>query len=222
MKDSPKILLGCSDITTLHCLNLLNGGTISFHGPMPQSLVEPECPDFTWQKLLSALRGDGSALGSLSEGYPHASETVQSLRKGRVTARLVGGNLTVMGSLIGTPYFPSLDGNIFFFEDIGETPFRIDRCLTQMLNVGLLQSAAGFALGLFKDCEYRPSKPGEPVEYRQSLKDVIIDRLAPLGKPIVMGLPFGHVPFNATIPVGGLATLDGGKGTLMIEELGVR
>jgi muramoyltetrapeptide carboxypeptidase len=129
--------------------------------------------------------------------------------------------LAVLCSLIGTPFFPSLANKILFFEDIGETPFRIDRNLTHLLSLGLLNSVAGFALGLFKDCAYRPPKPGETIEYRQDLKDVITERLRPLGKPIVMGLPFGHVPFNATVPLGALATLDGTKGDLIIEESSV-
>jgi muramoyltetrapeptide carboxypeptidase len=218
---NPKIIVGCSDVTALLCGAAIFGKTRAFHGPMPSSLVDPECPEFTWNSFLGTLSGAPTSQGSLVSGHSDARSTVISIRRGRVTAPLIGGNLAVLCSLIGTPFFPSLANKILFFEDIGETPFRIDRNLTHLLSLGLLNSVAGFALGLFKDCAYRPPKPGETIEYRQDLKDVITERLRPLGKPIVMGLPFGHVPFNATVPLGALATLDGTKGDLIIEESSV-
>ncbi len=218
---NPKIIVGCSDITALLCGIAICSKTRSFHGPMPSALIEPECPDFTWKSLLDTLSGGPGCLGSILSDYPDATSSVTSLRKGRVTAPLVGGNLAVLCSLIGTPFFPSLKDKILFFEDIGETPFRIDRNLTHLISLGLLDSVAGFALGLFKDCAYRPPKAGEPIEYRQDLRDVITERLRPLGKPIVMGLPFGHLPHNATLPVGALATLDGNRGDLILEETSV-
>jgi muramoyltetrapeptide carboxypeptidase len=101
-----------------------------------------------------------------------------------------------------------------FLEDVGETPFRIDRYLTQLLSLGLLQKVRGFALGTFERCSYRP----EEAHLKQTLRDVIIDRLSPLGKPIVLGLPFGHGQRNATIPVGIKATLSGSHGDLIIDE----
>jgi len=215
LKD-PKIILGCSDITVLHCAAALEAGIVTFHGPMPNSLVEPDCPEFTWTRMLNVLCGKQEALVPLASTYPERDRTITCIRKGRATGRLIGGNLAVLSSLIGTPYFPSLKNAIFFFEDIGETPFRVDRTLTHLLNIGALQQVAGFALGLFKDCEYRPA-PG----YRQSLAEVIHERLAPLGKPILMGLPFGHLPFNATIPIGITATLDATRGDLVFEESAV-
>ncbi len=220
MKRAPKILVGCSDITTLHCAALQKASIISFHGPMLQSLVDKECPDFTWDSLLSTIQGAPESLGSICRAYPLRSE-IYSLYKGRVTAPLIGGNLAVLCSLLGTPYFPDLAGKILFVEDIGEMPFRIARCLTQLTLAGVLDKVSGFAIGLFKDCEYRPPKPGDFIEYKQSLRDVFVDRLKPFGKPIVVGLPFGHLPHNATLPVGSLATLDGNNADLSIEEFGV-
>jgi len=221
LRMSPKILIGCSDITALLSGALRYAKIVSFHGPMPQSLVEPECPLFTKKHMLDALTGSDQALGSINRDYPEAATTIDVIRTGKVTAKLVGGNLAVLTSLVGTPFFPDLSESVLFLEDIGETPFRIDRYLTQLLNVGALEKVAGFALGLFKDCDYRPPKPGDRIEYRQSLRDVIIDRLAPLGRPIVMGLPFGHMPYNATLGVGSLVTLDARRGDLVIEESGV-
>jgi muramoyltetrapeptide carboxypeptidase len=218
---NPKIIVGCSDITALLCGAAIFAKVRTFHGPMPSSLVESECPEFTWNSLIQTLSGAPASQGSILSGYPDARSTVFPIRKGKVTAPLIGGNLAVLCSLIGTPFFPSLAGKISFFEDIGETPFRIDRNLTHLLSLGLLDSVAGFALGLFKDCAYRPPKAGDPLEYRQDLRDVITERLRPLGKPIIMGLPFGHLPLNATLPIGALATLDATKGDLLIEDSSV-
>jgi muramoyltetrapeptide carboxypeptidase len=220
LRSAPKILVGCSDITTLHCAALQRASMVTFHGPMLQSLVDADCPDFTWNSLLATLQGAPEALGSICKGYPLRNE-IYSLQRGRVTAPLVGGNLAVLCSLLGTPYFPDLSGKILFFEDIGEMPFRIARCLTQLTLTGVLDSVAGFAIGVFKDCEYRPPKPGDFIEYKQTLRDVFADRLKPFGKPIVIGLPFGHLPHNATLPIGSLATLDGNKADLSLEEFGV-
>jgi muramoyltetrapeptide carboxypeptidase len=120
-------------------------------------------------------------------------------------------------SSIGTPFFPSFDDAIVFLEDIGETPFRVDRNLTHLLNIGALDRVRGFALGVFERCAYRP----EEAALKQTLRDVVIDRLAPLSKPIVLGLPFGHTAYNSTIPAGVAATLDADQADLLIEELAV-
>ena len=118
--------------------------------------------------------------------------------------------------MIGTPWQPDFKGRILIFEDVGEQPYRFDRMLTQLLNCGLLQQVAGIAIGLNADCE--DSKTRTAKEYRQTLEDVLKDRLLPLRVPIVTGLPFGHVPHNATVPVGANAILDGNRGVLSLSE----
>jgi muramoyltetrapeptide carboxypeptidase len=218
LREDPKIIVGSSDITALLQAGLIEAGVPMFHGPMAQSLVQGDCPDFTWGSLLQTLFKRDAALGSIVTSYEHASSVV-GLRRGVVTAPLVGGNLTILLSLLGTRYFPSLSGKIVCLEDVGEKPFRLDRMLTQLLAVGAFDSVAGFALGDFKDCEYPPTPNGE---LRQTVRDVMIERLSPLKKPIVFGLPFGHKPHNATLPLGVRATLNGTAGDLVIEEFGVR
>lgn len=214
----PKLIIGLSDVTTLHCLfnSQLNASTL--HGPVAQGLTQPDCPPFTWHSFIQSISAEREPPVSICEGYADYDKTVYSLKRGVATGRLVGGNLTILTSLLGTKLFPALDGKILFLEDIGEMPFRIDRCLTRLVQSGVLNKVAGFALGLFKDCEYRPFKEGDLVEYKQTLRDVFKDRLSPLGKPIVVGLPFGHTPHNASIPTLALATLDGNKRDLILEE----
>lgn len=213
----PKIVVGCSDVTALLCGGLVRAGTVMFHGPMGQSLTDSSCPDFTWNSLLVTLMKRDTALGSITRGYNRTQ--VEGLRRGKVTAQLVGGNLTVLLSLLGTPFFPSLKNKIVCLEDVSEKPYRIDRMLTQLLSVGAFDEVAGFAFGSFKDCEYAATSSCEKM---QTVREVLVERLHRLGKPIVLGLPFGHNPHNSTLPLGVRATLDGTKGDLIIEEFGVR
>jgi muramoyltetrapeptide carboxypeptidase len=163
------------------------------------------------KRFLETLSGQGTGLG---KGY--SGKTVKVLRRGVARGRLVGGNLTVLCTLLGTPWMPTLKGRILFIEDIGELPYRFDRMLTQLLNCGLLQQVAGVAIGLNADCEDPKAKV--TTEYRQSLEDVLRERLLPLKIPVVMGLPFGHVPDNGTLPVGIKAELDADRGALNFVE----
>jgi muramoyltetrapeptide carboxypeptidase len=217
LRRSPKILVGCSDLTTLLCGALVRSGIMTFHGPTMQSLMQPDCPTFTWDSFLAQIGGTPECLGPLGTHSPESRSVVDCLYAGKATGRLVGGNLSIINSLIGTPFLPSLAGSILCLEDVGETPFRIDRTLTHLLNVGLFNGVKGFALGTFDKCAYKP----QDAESLQSLRDVVIDRLRPLKKPIVLGLPFGHIPHNATLPLGATATLDARRGELIIEEPGV-
>ncbi|MFN4896036.1 MAG: LD-carboxypeptidase [Pseudomonadota bacterium] len=212
----PKIFVGSSDLTGVLYGCALDGNLLCFHGPTLESLVDQSCSEFTWDKMIQIITGHSDSIGSILKGY-QPTKPIESLNAGVASGRLIGGNLSVLLSLLGTRFFPSLEDSILFLEDVGETPFRIDRFLTQLLNLGALQRVRGFALGLFERCEYR----GPDAAQKQTLKDVVIDRLAPLGKPIVLGLPFGHTADNATIPVGGLATLDANRGDLILEELSV-
>ena len=209
---NPKIFCGFSDITSLHCALLTKARLISFHGPMLVSdFANKELPAFTQKSFLETLSGQGTGLGA---GY--SGKTVKVLRRGVARGRLVGGNLAVLCTLLGTPWVPTLKGRILFLEDIGELPYRFDRMLTQLLNCGLLQQVAGVAIGLNADCEDPKAKLA--TEYRQSLEDVLRERLLPLKIPVVMGLPFGHVPHNGTLPVGIKVELDADRGELNFAE----
>jgi muramoyltetrapeptide carboxypeptidase len=214
IQDNAKVFVGYSDITSLHCAFLTRSNLISFHGPMLNSdLANPDMPDFTLQGLLRTLASP-AAPGGIRQGY--RGRTVRILRRGRVRGQLIGGNLSLLCTTLGTPWQPPFRGRILFLEDVGEQPFRFDRMLTHLLNCGLLRQVAGVAVGLNADCEDARTKRSR--EYRQTLEDVLKERLLPLGVPVVTGLPFGHVPHNATLPVGARGTLDAERGDLLIEE----
>jgi muramoyltetrapeptide carboxypeptidase len=213
----PKVFVGYSDITALNCALLHKSNLVTFHGPGASSFTAADCPAFSRQSWLNAIM-QPQPPGSICAGCPDQNVTI--LQRGKVSGRLVGGNLSLLVSLIGTPFLPSLKNKILFFEDVDERPYRMDRMLTQFLNAGLLQQVAGIAVGNCKGCD--ETKPAAPGDFRQTLKDVLMDRLLPLKVPVVMGLPFGHVPFNATLPFGVEATLDAINGDLIITKAGVK
>jgi muramoyltetrapeptide carboxypeptidase len=216
-RNNPKIFVGYSDITSLHCAFLVKSGLISFHGPMLNSdFIKKDFPEFTLQSFLRTLT-QATAPGSICAGYK--GRTVSVLRRGTASGPLIGGNISLLCATLGTSYQPSFKNSILFFEDLDEVPFRFDRMLTQLLNAGLLQQVAGIAIGINADC-YDPKAKGAR-EYRQTLEDVFRERLLPLKIPIVSGLPFGHIPMNATLPVGIRATLEANKGDLLITESAV-
>jgi muramoyltetrapeptide carboxypeptidase len=218
IRANPKIFVGYSDITALHCALLVEADLVSFHGPMLNSdFAKQEPPDFTLHSFLRTLM-QPAAPGSIRAGYNRKTVTV--LRRGIASGRLVGGNITLLCASLATPWQPSFKNRILFFEDVGEVPYRFDRMLTQLLNAGLLQQVAGIAIGINADCHGPRAKRTR--EYRQTLEDVFRERLLPLKVPVVAGLPFGHVPLNATLPIGVRVTLDAFKGDLFIDEPAVK
>jgi muramoyltetrapeptide carboxypeptidase len=230
IRANPKIFIGYSDITSLHCAFLVKANLISFHGPMLNSdFIKDDFPEFTVQSFLRTLMeptpAGGIRQGTKGEGRREKSQNRRNgsdvfiLRSGKASGQLIGGNISLICTTLATPYQPRFRHRILFLEDLDEVPFRFDRMLTHLLNAGVLQQVSGIAIGTNKDC-FDPKAIGFK-EYRQTMEDVFKERLAPLGVPVVLGLPFGHVPSNATVPVGVRATLDGIKGDLIIEESAV-
>lgn len=216
IRQHAKVFVGYSDITSLHCAFLVKSNLISFHGPMLNSdFAHADMPDFTTRSFLRTLmRPD--APGDITTGY---DGEVKTLRGGVANGQLIGGNLTLLCATLGTPWQPPFRGRILFLEDLDEVPYRMDRMLTQLLNAGLLQQVAGIAIGICKGCVDPKAK--QTREYRQTLEDVFRERLLPLKIPLLMNLPFGHVPHNATLPVGAQVTLDATNGRMIVGEASV-
>ncbi len=192
----PKWLIGFSDITAL-LWSLYTTGISSVHGPVLTTLASE--PDWSIQRLFD-----------LVEGRPLAPLKGCGWGGGIATGILLPGNLTVATHLLSTPMLPDMDGVILAFEDVTEAPYRIDRMLTQWRMSGALSKVRGIALGSFSRCEPPPNVPSFSVE------EVLRDRLADLGIPIVSDLPFGHDGPNAALPVGVVATLDADQGILSL------
>jgi len=218
IRANAKIFIGYSDITSLHCAFLRKANLVSFHGPMLNSdLIKKDIPDFTLQSFRRVLM-QGEPSGAIRQGY--TKKSVRIVCPGQASGPLLGGNLSVLCTTLGTPYQPSFQNVILFIEDVDEVPYRFDRMFTHLLNASLLQRVAGVAIGVNSNCT--DPKAAKLKEYRQTLADVLKERLLPLKIPVVSGLPFGHVSFNATIPVGVRATLDATRGELFINEAAVR
>ena len=193
----PKVLHGASDITALHVAFGRRLGITSSFGPMVAGALADGRPDD-----VAALRDAlfGVAPLHLSGG--------RALLPGTAAGRLAGGTLSLLTALLGTPDAPApMTGRIVFLEDVREAPYRVDRMLTQLLRAGVLAGVAGFALGTWTDC-------GDPVE----LENVLLERLTPLGAPILAGLDVGHGARQRTLELGAPARLDTERRTLEITR----
>jgi muramoyltetrapeptide carboxypeptidase len=218
IRRNPKILSGFSDITSLHLALAKKVNLISIHAPMLNGgLADPKVPEFSKNSFLRTLM-EAKPAGGICENY--AEKTVEILRGGTAEGRLVGGNLSLICASLGTPFVPSFKNKILFFEDVSEKPYRLDRLLTQLWNAGIFSQVAGVAVGVNSQCD--DESENKTGEYRQSGADVLRERLAAVRVPVVIGLPFGHVDLNATIPVGVRAKLDAKRGDLIITESAVR
>ena len=214
IRSNPKIFVGYSDITALHLAIHRHAGLVTFHGPVLLSSFTPYTQDCFRRALFST-----DALGTLSN--PSEATTLRpthssrTLHPGSARGRLIGGNLSLITSLMGTPYEIDTDGRIFFTEDVGEEPYRIDRMLTQLRLAGKLQRAAGIVLGECKDCG--PSLYDASFAWNMTLGEVFDDRLRGVNVPAFSGLTIGHTADQLTLPLGMMASLDA-TGTLTIEE----
>ena len=187
-----KILLGCSDITSL--LTAINDrtGLVGFHGPMVAKDIADGTFDLSSWK--NALQG--------AADWTVPTTGIEVLRTGKASGRLYGGCLSMLVASLGTPFEIQTQGSILFLEDIAEKPFRIDRMLTQLRLAGKLDGVRGVVFGEMLDC-------APPKGETYTLQQVIMRVLAPYQVPIVYGLKSGHVSSgNVTLPIGVQAELE--------------
>ncbi len=217
IRRNPKILLGYSDITALHLAIHKHAGLVTFHGPNMLSEFTP----YSQQHFRRAMF-EAKPLGVLANP-PEAnairpSHPTRTIRSGTATAPIIGGNLTLISTLMGTPYEIDCRGKILLLEDIGEEPYRMDRMLTQLRLAGKLKDAVGIVVGECVDCKPSEFKPSLGSNF--SLGEVLEAILKPLTIPVFYGLTFGHTDDQLTLPLGVLATMDADQGTLEIKEAG--
>lgn len=210
----PKVLVGFSDVTVLHEAVAHHLGLVSLFGPMPAQA--------------SFAGGDGAATDAGGSGPDLA--TVEHLRLslfepgrvrvlggagvrrhvgGRTEGVTVGGTLALLANTVGTPTHRCAAGGVVVLEDIAEPAYRIDSMLTQLLRTGWFDGVAGVVLGSWTDCG-------------DGAVETVVERLAPLGAPLVSGLPFGHGRPQLTVPLGVPAELDADAGTLTMQVPALR
>lgn len=188
LRAHPKLLVGFSDITALLCWAWVRCGLPSIHGPVVAQLATLADDDVA--RLCDLMRGDVPT--------PLQAEEGTAIVGGTVEGTLVAGNLEVLRSLVGTRAMPPLSGTILALEEVGERPYRIDRSLTHLLSCGALRGVRGIAVGQLVGCEEPPDGNLGP-----TAAQVVVERLATLGVPVVTGFPFGHDPsHNAALPFG--------------------
>ncbi len=213
---NPKVFLGASDITAILSAMHVKSGLVGFHG----SNAGYNFSEYTlaeYKKVLvnpspTSFIGNPPAIQA-REGFAERTNRITRFSGGTVTGHLIGGNLTLIATLIGTPYEPDFRGAILFLEDTDEAPYRIDRMLTQLWLAGKLQEVAGIAFGKFT----KASDDGNTY----SVEQVIRMRCESLGVPVIRGLMIGHVRDQTTVPVGLQAKLDADAGTLQLLEAAV-
>ncbi|MCK9212199.1 MAG: LD-carboxypeptidase [Ignavibacteriaceae bacterium] len=217
IKRNPKILIGYSDITALLYGIFSQTGLIGFHGPVATSTFN----EFSVNNFKNVLMNPQLKM-SLHHAFEDATKSEYKpfvIRGGKAKGKLVGGNLSIVASLIGTKYDIDTKGKIIFLEEVGEEPYRVDRMLTQMIQAGKFKHASGIALGVFTKCESKPDESGIANSF--SLSEVLRERLFQLGIPVLYGLSFGHIVNKFTLPFGINAELDVDNQSLTLLEKAV-
>jgi muramoyltetrapeptide carboxypeptidase len=218
IRANPKVFVGYSDITAMHLAITKKAGLVTFHGPVAVSRFTDYTQRF-FRKALFETAPVGAVTNPPESNTLRPSHPLRTVRPGRATGRLLGGNLTLISTTMGTPYEIETRGRILFIEDVGEEPYRIDRMLTHMKLAGKLEAAAGIVWGECADCRPNDYKPSFDSNF--SLGEIVDSILGELKIPVLGGLTIGHTDDQLTLPEGVMAMLDADKQELVIEESGV-
>ena len=217
IRRNPKVLLGYSDITGLHLAIHQKTGMVTFHGPTGLSPFT----DFSQNWFKRAI--DTKPMGVLSnptEPNPfRPAHPLRTIKSGKAKGQLIGGNLTLVSCLMGTPYEPDVRGKILFLEDVGEEPYRIDRMLQQLALAGKFDQCAGVVIGECVDCGPRQFEPS--ITFNYTLGEVLDRVFSRVKVPVFHGLLLGHTADQITLPIGVLASMDADRKELTIEESAV-
>jgi muramoyltetrapeptide carboxypeptidase len=209
---NPKIFVGYSDITALQMAFFQKTGLVTFGGPMVAVDFYNEISPFTEEMFWSLITSKKS-YGKIS--LPE-EDKLFTLNKGNTKGRIIGGNLALISSLVGTPYFPAVKDKILFLEDVSEAPYRIDRMLNQLKLAKVLKQPSGVILGAFVDCN-----ESDPSKKTLTLGEVIGDYFGDLKIPIVYNFSHGHLKNNVTIPFGLMFKLNASRSYVEITESAV-
>jgi muramoyltetrapeptide carboxypeptidase len=212
----PRAVIGYSDITALLAGVVQRAGMVAFHAPTARA----ELPLFS-RRHFSMVLASAEPAGALEPLppqpdvlVPHANRVV-TLRGGIAEGPLAGGNLTLLQCLIGSRYFPNLDGALLFLEDVNEELYRIDRMLAHLRMVGALARLSGVLVGRFTGLKRQMGDGAMGVD------DVLAHYLRPLDVPVAYGLPIGHIDAQWTMPLGVRARFDADAGTVELLEAAV-
>ncbi len=211
LRRHPKIFIGYSDMTALHLYFYHRFGWVTFHGPMAAKDLAGGAEHYDWTTLQAALM-QAQPLGEIS------SERAQMLHRGAgkpVSGRLVGGCLSLIAALLGTPDELDTRDTILFLEDASVKPYALDRMIQQLKLAGKFDDVRGIVFGEMSDCV-------QHAEQGYTIQEVLAELTADLNVPVLFGLPSGHsLRGNLTLPLGVMATLDAAGDVLRIDEAAV-
>jgi muramoyltetrapeptide carboxypeptidase len=215
VRSRPLFFCGFSDVTALHLAIAKEADLVTFHGPMVTAWGAARA-----YNTINFLRAATLAkpLGEIPWpteaemiGVESARPQLVAIRGGKAQGRLVGGNLSLVSDLMGTPWEIDLKGAILLLEEVEEAPYRVDRMLTQLLLSGKMAGVRGVVFGDSPSCV--DELPGRP-----PIERVVADRLGGLGIPVFYGFPSGHTGYRATLPLGVQVEIDADQGSLTVLE----
>ncbi|HLS93993.1 MAG TPA: LD-carboxypeptidase [Sphingobacterium sp.] len=210
--NNPKVVLGYSDVTALLMAFYAKSGLVSFHGAVGTS---------TWtNRLATAFQQQFIDNGLLhfqnpsdkGDNFIQYNDRIRTLHPGVAEGTLLGGNLTLISGLCGSPYLPDFKDAILFLEEVDEDISRLDRMFCQLKNAGILSAIKGFVFGHCTRC--KPSSGYGSL----TLDQLFADYIEPLGIPAYTGARIGHIADQFILPVGVRARLDADKGTIQLTE----
>jgi muramoyltetrapeptide carboxypeptidase len=199
--------MGYSDITSLLLAINARSRIITFHGPVATSTWTPFMLNY-----LQRILFNGEAVTLQNTNSPEGK--VQTIVSGKAKGKLVGGNLSVLTAMLGSPYLPAWQNKILFLEDVNEDVYRVDRMLTQLRNAGILYRISGFIFGQCTDC-----KPSEGLSL--TLMEVLQDHITPLKIPAWYGAMIGHIQDKFILPIGADVEIDADAGTVTLLDAAV-
>ena len=211
--NNPKILMGYSDITAILNAIHVKTGMVTYHGPIAGDNFSSYTYEQFQRLLIEPRQVTRIAEPPAFEQQPGVVERENRLTPivpGRAEGKLIGGNLSLLVTLLGTPYEPDFDGAILFMEDVAEPPYSVDRMLTHLWLTGHLERTAGIVFGKFTDDSYDSNT--------LSMEQVLRERCEPLGIPTLRGAMIGHIEDQTVVPIGVRARLDVDDGTLTLLE----
>jgi muramoyltetrapeptide carboxypeptidase len=212
IKNNPKAFIGFSDITAMHNAINQNSNLITFHGPVLLSGFSAYTAKY-FEKVLMSNKPAGTLENNTHKSGIREINKTMMISPGKASGQLTGGNLSLISSLMGTPYEIDVKGKILLIEDVGEEPYRMDRMLNQLRLAGKYEECSGIVVGQCSDCGF-----GDSRVWDLSLTEVLEDFFGKLGKPVFYGFQFGHTYDQITLPLGINAEMDADKGSITINE----
>lgn len=218
IRRNPKVVVGYSDISAILLAIHAKTGLVTFHGPNGMGRWDEFSLDYFKRMLMQGEAVTFENPHKLSDRnvLTQTENRTQTITGGKARGRLLGGNLTVLTTIIGSPYLPQWDGAIFFCEDVSEGYYRIDRMLTQLKLAGVLSKIKGFIFGTCSECT-----PGDNNFAALTLEEIFADHIKPLGIPAWTGAMIGHSMAQWTLAEGIEVEADADAGTLRMLEAGV-